>query len=140
MSPETVSLTGPPLVPFPEVTLNRLLLAAVERFGDQPALGIAGQPERITYRQLEGRVAAAAALLEAHGVGAGDRVAILSTNSPEWAVADYAILSLGAVTVPVYPTLPAAQVAEIVRDCDARVVFTSGSEQAAKLPAGPVAL
>lgn len=140
MANRITALAGPTLAPFAEDTLNRLLLTAAERFGDQPALGIAGQPARISYRELEGRVAVAAARLESLGVRAGDRVAILSTNAPEWAVADYAALSLGAVTVPVYPTLPAAQVAEIVRDCDARVVFTSGSDQSAKLPTGLAAI
>ncbi len=139
-TPDSSSLAGPALAPFAEATLNRLLLAAVDRFGDQPALGIAGHADRVTYRALEARVAAAAALLESHGVGAGDRVAILSTNSPEWAIADYATLSLGAVTVPVYPTLPAPQVAQILADCGARVVFVSGSEQAAKVAPGPVVI
>src|SRR5512137_501549 len=49
--------------------------------------------------------------LNALGIQPGDRVAILSENRPEWAMADYAILCAGAWSVPVYPTLPAAQVA-----------------------------
>jgi long-chain acyl-CoA synthetase len=140
MPSTATTLAGPPLAPYAEDTLNRLLITAVERFGDQPALGIAGQPDRVSYRQLESRVASAAALLESHGVRAGDRVAILSTNSPEWVVADYAALSLGAITVPVYPTLTAPQVAEILHDCDARVVFVSGSDQVAKVPPGPAVI
>ena len=47
--------------------------------------------------------------LRALGITAGDRVALVSENRYEWAIADLAILSLGAVTVPVYPTLTASQ-------------------------------
>ncbi|HWR52771.1 MAG TPA: hypothetical protein VN428_16795, partial [Bryobacteraceae bacterium] len=54
-TPDSSSLAGPALAPFAEATLNRLLLAAVDRFGDQPALGIAGHADRVTYRALEAR-------------------------------------------------------------------------------------
>lgn len=47
------------------------------------------------------------------GVKAGDRVAILSDSRPEWVMADLAILTLGGVTVPIYPTLPASQVRDL---------------------------
>jgi long-chain acyl-CoA synthetase len=71
--------------------------------------------------------------LEAWGIRKGDRVAILSENRPEWAVADFGSLLLGAVVVPVYPTLPAAQAAFILKDSGARVVFCSTSEQLKKV-------
>ena len=50
------------------------------------------------------------------GIGRGDRVAILSENRPEWTIADFASLLLGAVTVPIYATLTAEQTAYILRD------------------------
>src|SRR6187200_1853098 len=56
------------------------------------------------------RVAAVSAGLRALGVKTGDRVAIVSENRLEWAISDYAILHLGAVTVPIYATLQAATV------------------------------
>ena len=67
------------------------------------------------------------------GIQPGDRVAILSENRPEWAMADYAILCAGAWSVPVYPTLPAAQVAPLLADCGARAVFVSNLEQLGKI-------
>ncbi|MCI0401912.1 MAG: long-chain fatty acid--CoA ligase [Acidobacteria bacterium] len=71
--------------------------------------------------------------LESWGIHKGDRVAILSENRPEWAVADFGVLLLGGVVVPVYPTLPAEQAAFILRDSGARVVFCSTTEQLKKV-------
>ncbi len=67
------------------------------------------------------------------GIQPGDRVAILSENRPEWAMADYAILCAGAWSVPIYPTLPAAQVAPLLNDCGARAIFVSSLEQLGKI-------
>jgi len=67
------------------------------------------------------------------GVQPGDRVAILSENRPEWAMADFAILCAGAWSVPIYPTLPAPQVAPLLADCGARAIFVSNLEQLGKI-------
>ena len=67
------------------------------------------------------------------GVQPGDRVAILSENRPEWAMADYATLCAGAWSVPIYPTLPASQIAPLLKDCAARAVFVSNLEQLGKI-------
>ena len=67
------------------------------------------------------------------GVGSGDRVAVLSESRPEWVIADLAILTGGAVTVPIYPNIPAAQVGYILRDAGARAVIAADDVQAAKV-------
>jgi long-chain acyl-CoA synthetase len=67
------------------------------------------------------------------GVKTGDRVVIMSESRPEWLLADLAILTLGAVTVPVYSTLTAAQARYIVKDAGARIAFVSSAEQLDKL-------
>jgi long-chain acyl-CoA synthetase len=67
------------------------------------------------------------------GVAAGDRVVIMSESRPEWLLADFAILTRGAVTVPVYSTLTAAQARYIVQDAGARIAFVSTPEQLEKL-------
>jgi long-chain acyl-CoA synthetase len=71
--------------------------------------------------------------LRALGVEKGDRVAILSENRPEWAIADLATLAAAAVDVPVYATLTAAQVKYILEDSQAKVVFVSNVAQARKV-------
>ena len=71
--------------------------------------------------------------LEGVGVRAGDRVAILADSRPEWTITDLATLTAGAVTVPVYATLPAGQVGYILADSGARVVVVEDDVQAAKV-------
>jgi long-chain acyl-CoA synthetase len=60
------------------------------------------------------------------GVRAGDRVAIISENRPEWSLTDLAILSLRAVNVPIYTTQAVEQVRFILEDSDAKMLFISG--------------
>jgi long-chain acyl-CoA synthetase len=73
--------------------------------------------------------------LNSLGLQPEDRVAILSENRPEWAMADYATLCAGAWSVPIYPTLPAGQIAALLKDCAARAIFVSTAEQLAKVQA-----
>jgi long-chain acyl-CoA synthetase len=69
------------------------------------------------------------------GVGKGDRVAMICENRWEWPVVDFAVLALGAVDVPLYPTLTAEQVGYMLRDSGAKVVVVSSKEQYEKVRA-----
>lgn len=89
--------------------------------------------EKISSREVFGRVRDLALGLETLGVSAGDRVAIVSESRPEWMLCDLAALAGGAVTVPVYPTLSAAQVRYILQDSGARVAVVSTATQFDKL-------
>ena len=71
--------------------------------------------------------------LSALGVRPGDRVAIASESRLEWSIADLAILTAGAVSVPIYPTLTASQFRYILLDAGARVVIVADEVQAAKV-------
>ena len=71
--------------------------------------------------------------LQGLGVVAGDRVAILSDSRPEWTITDLAILTAGAVTVPVYASLPAGQVGYILAHSGVRVVVAADDSQVAKV-------
>ncbi|MBP6715495.1 MAG: long-chain fatty acid--CoA ligase [Acidobacteria bacterium] len=71
--------------------------------------------------------------LETLGVTRGTRVALLAESRPEWLFVDMAILAAGAVTVPIYPTVSAAQVEALLADSGSTVVIASTSEQMAKV-------
>jgi long-chain acyl-CoA synthetase len=87
----------------------------------------------ISSSQLRAAVEETSMGLCALGVGEGERVAILSENRPEWAIADLATLCARAVDVPVYATLTPAQIGYILGDCGAKVAFVSTPALAAKL-------
>ena len=88
---------------------------------DSPALArrAAGGWHRVTIGEFHSQVTAVAKGLIAAGVGVGERVALLSSTRYEWTVADYAIWWAGAVTVPIYETSSAEQVAHIGSDSGA---------------------
>ncbi len=115
-------------------TLNDVFVAVVERQHSQAMLqrlGDAWVP--ISSETLSRHVVAVSVALRRWGIVKGDRVAILSENRPEWTIADFASLLIGAVTVPVYATLTAEQTAYILRDSGARVVFLSSEMQLKKV-------
>ncbi|MFZ3212627.1 MAG: AMP-dependent synthetase/ligase [Terriglobales bacterium] len=87
----------------------------------------------VSSRELYRNVIGTARTLAQWGIGKGDRVAILSENRPEWAVADFASLLLGAVDVPIYPTLTGEQTLAILQDSGARLAFVSTVEQLEKV-------
>jgi long-chain acyl-CoA synthetase len=66
--------------------------------------------------------------LMAEGIGPDDKVAIISTNCPEWNIADFAIAQIGAVSVPVYPTMSAADTEFILKDADVKIAFVYDAE------------
>jgi long-chain acyl-CoA synthetase len=87
----------------------------------------------ISSEEFYQKVVGVAQELRAWGIGKGDRVAILSENRPEWTIADFASLLIGAVTVPIYATLTGEQTALILRDSGARAIFVSSEKQLAKV-------
>ena len=92
-----------------------------------------GTWEPISSGAVYGMVRALAEVLEGWGVAKGDRVAILSENRWEWAVADFAVLAIGGVDVPLYATNTPEQVGYMLRDSGAKVAIVSTGEQLAKL-------
>jgi long-chain acyl-CoA synthetase len=111
-------------------TVPGMCLAALARHAKPDALSLKkdGLWLRIPGEAIIRRVRAVALGLSALGVKRGDRVALLSENRPDWSVVDLAILSLGAVNVPIYTTQAPEQVRYILEDSGARVLFVSGKK------------
>jgi long-chain acyl-CoA synthetase len=127
-----------PTVPLGDVTvdtLTKVYFSALDRYRETDAMlyEAGGEWRSLSHAEVAAKVERVAAGLHSLGVTRGDRVGILSENRPDWAIADFAILCLGAADVPVYATLPAGQVAYILRDSGAKVVLVSNAEQLAKI-------
>jgi long-chain acyl-CoA synthetase len=87
----------------------------------------------ITYREMWEQIRQAAAGFARIGVRNRDKVAILSENNPMWPVTDLAVASLGAVSVPIYPTLPAGQVSFMLNQAECSVAVVENEIQLQKV-------
>jgi len=130
--------------------LYRIFEETVGRFGERTAVEVQRKDglDRFSYRDLHELATQRAGGLIRAGVVAGDRCAILAHNDAHWCAAYLAILAVGATVVPFDTNYNAAQVATILRDAGAKVLFTSerlktvASEAIASLanPANPTLL
>jgi long-chain acyl-CoA synthetase len=104
-----------------------LCLAATLKYGKADALNhkIGGKWINVSAETFVERVRHIALGLANLGIKRGDRVALLSENRPEWSITDLAILSLGAVNVPIYTTQAIDQIRYILTDSGARAIFIS---------------
>ncbi len=104
-----------------------MCLAALRRHAKPDAVNLKrdGQWIHLPWDAIETRVRAVAVGLSALGIRRGDRVALLSENRPDWSIVDLAILSIGAVNVPIYTTQAPEQVRYILEDSGARLLFVS---------------
>lgn len=143
--------TSPPLVTLPEHGgVAAEILRRLDAVGDRsvllacraPTVAAPAGPRPVvesaswdgvdlTAAELAGHVRAVAAGLRADGVVPGDRVALLGGNTVPWVVLDLAVLAVGAVVVPIYPTSSRAQIEHVLADSGARRVFAESPEQAA---------
>lgn len=97
---------------------------AILKFPNKGALTwLNGKP--ITYKELGRRYREVANILKNQGIRQGDKVAILSENSPNWAIAYLGIISLGAIVVPILTEFHENEVHHILRHSEAKLIFVS---------------
>jgi long-chain acyl-CoA synthetase len=118
-----------------ETSLATMVLERAERYGTRRALlgKQGGRWEELSWQTLSSKITRAAQGLAALGFHAGDRLAILAENRPEWPIIDLACLYLGGVDVPLYLTSTPRDTAYILKDAGVTFVAVSGREQLAKV-------
>jgi long-chain acyl-CoA synthetase len=107
----------------------------VSRRGDATAMTFkrGGAWQQVSWKEMGRRVRDAADGLASLGVKAGDRISIVADTSCEWIIADVAIMSVGAITVPIYQSNPSHEVQYILHDAGSSWVFVDHDHQAAKI-------
>ena len=126
-----------PLIPLtvtPAGSTTELLSTAARRWPDRVAIDFLGA--ELTYAELAAQVAAAAQVLRGHGVGPGDRVAVILPNCPQHVVAFYAIASVGATVAEHNPLAAPEEIRAQLRMHGARVVLAWEHVLSAVLPEG----
>ncbi|MBX6352797.1 MAG: long-chain fatty acid--CoA ligase [Thermoflavifilum sp.] len=123
----------------PYSNLTELLEASVTRYASRLALRTPSAQgyDEWTYARLWRDVRQVAGRLHDCGVASGDMVGVLSESRAAWAISDFAVTSLGACVVPVYPSLPAGQIQYIVAHAGMKGMFVQNEAQLAKLLAIP---
>jgi long-chain acyl-CoA synthetase len=116
-------------------SLSESFLAAVDQHPNSKAQMFRGAAawESISSQEMLRRVAGIAKALGELGVQKGDRVGVFAPNCPEWHVADFAILGMGAASVPIYFNESIDRLVYILNDSGAHVVITVGESQARKI-------
>lgn len=116
------------------MTLPQMIRQSSEKWKSQRCMLVKGDGayREVAWSEFYDKVERTATALIDVGVAVGDRVAILSATRMEWAVADSAALTAGAITVPIYPSLEGVEIRDLLIRSGAKVVFLSDAEQAAK--------
>ncbi len=109
---------------FPVLTLPALLETTVKQHAQRPAVAFAGEVP-VIYKDFLIKIKAVSAMLEKLNVHHGDRVALLSANMPQWGIAYFAIVSMGAVVVPLLPDFSGEEIKNVLRHSRAMALFVS---------------
>jgi len=109
---------------YKNLTFPALFAETVAKFGSSNSMALVGQTP-ITYNDLDTKIKALIAFYEKLGIQRGDKVAILSTNMPNWGVAYYATTFIGAVVVPILPDFTEFEIENILKHSEAKAIFVS---------------
>ncbi len=130
-----MTLHRAPAVEIPDIALTPFVLERAASLGDHPALVDGPSGRVVTYAQLDEQVRRCARGLRARGLRAGDVVAIVSPNSPEWAVAYHGVSLAGGTNTTPNPLYTVDELVFQLRDAGARFLIAAGSVLERALPA-----
>lgn len=105
-------------------TLLHVLNNSAENFAERPVVSFVDKP-KLTYREFKSKVDSVSDFLKGEGIIAGDKVAILSENQPNFAVAYFAITTIGAIAVPIMTEFHTTEVLHILRHSESKAIFVS---------------
>ena len=118
-------------------SISSLFDATVARFGKRPAIQYFSKDSKrwslTSWQELSISVAKATNALLKLDVNPGDRIALLSMTRPEWVICDIAIMKASCIVVPIYHSSLNDQIAYILSDADARIIFVENEEQLKKV-------
>lgn len=105
-------------------TLYEVLHESIKKFSDHTAFS-QWQEEKITYSQVGERVGQVQQTLASAGLNPGDRVAILSSNMPNWGICYFAVTTAGYVAVPILPDFTTEDLDRIMEHSESKALFVS---------------
>lgn len=109
-----------------KLTFPSLFNETLKKHGDRNAYTFVGETPK-TYATAAQEIRALTAMLEKAGIKYGSKVAILSSNMPNWGIAYFSITFNGAVAVPVLPDFSPTEIANVLEHSEAEVLFVSSN-------------
>lgn len=107
-----------------KLTLHAVLERAAEKYPNNFSVGYFNYP-KLTFREFKNKVDTIKSFLRNEGIISGDKVAILSENQPNWAIAFFAITTIGAIAVPIMTEFHSTEVHHIIRHSESKAIFIS---------------
>jgi long-chain acyl-CoA synthetase len=108
------------------LTFPAMFNETLRKFGNNNAYAFVGEAAK-NWKAVDREIKALTAFLEKIGICPGDKVAILSTNMPNWGITYFAITFMGAVAVPILPDFSSTEVANVLEHSEAKTLFISTS-------------
>ncbi len=105
-------------------TLKDLALRSVEKYSDKVAFSMLNG-EKVTYNEFKTRMSVVQDLLQNAGLSSGDKVALLSSNMPNWSVCYFAVVSAGMTVVPILPDFSGPELDMIIQHSEAKAILVS---------------
>ena len=113
-----------PFIQLPQLTLKALFDHSTSTYGDRPAVQFV-DGNVITYEALKAKVSQIQEMLCAYGIRPGDRVALYSENMPNWSAIYFAVVTMGAVIVPILPDFHTSEAIHIANHAECKAAFIS---------------
>jgi len=108
------------------LTFPSMFNETLRKFGKCNAYAFVGESP-VSYEETNRKIQSVIAFLESNGIESGDKIAILSTNMPNWGVAFFAITFMGAVAVPILPDFSITEVNNVITHSETKAIFISAS-------------